>query len=239
MAVPTRPILRQFNAFAAMSQIWRNPPHNRGRATRLLRGVLAQLDQSLENASEGIFQANRNFAQASRDIEAVQAGRQAATRGRSEDLIPAHQALWPEAQAAFRAGYVDPLIAQTQGAAFGVNKARPFLNDAVRDEAAAMAPGNSLMQRRRARGQTMFETRGHALGGSRTMDNMNDHDALARKPPAFHKTSPSAETEFLTGVASYIEYFMWLTPAIVGRGPAPPARFLRDCTDAPLNCIII
>jgi hypothetical protein len=155
-----------------------------GNKARLLRGVLAQLDQSLENASEGFFQANRNFAQASRDIEAVQAGRQAATRGRSEDLIPAHQALRPEAQAAFRAGYVDPLIAQTRGAAFGVNKARPFLNDAFRDEAAAMAPGNSLMQRRLAGQQTMFERRGHALGGSRTMDNMNDHDALAVDPVA-------------------------------------------------------
>ena len=123
-----------------------------GNKARLLRGVLHQLDQSLENASEGFFQANRNFAQASRDIEAVQAGRQAATRGRSEDIIPAYQALWPEAQAAFRAGYVDPLITQTQGAAFGVNKARPFLNDAFRDEAAAMAPGNSLMQRRETQG---------------------------------------------------------------------------------------
>jgi hypothetical protein len=40
----------------------------------LLRGVLRQLDQSLENASEGFLQANRNYAQASRDIEAVQAG---------------------------------------------------------------------------------------------------------------------------------------------------------------------
>jgi hypothetical protein len=134
-----------------------------GNKARLLRGVLAQLDQSLENASEGFFQANRNFAQASRDIEAVQTGRQAATRGRSEDLI-AYQALRPEAQAPFRAGYVDPLIAQTQGAAFGVNKARPFLNEAFRDEAAAIAPGNSLMQRRLACEQTMFETRGHALG---------------------------------------------------------------------------
>jgi hypothetical protein len=53
-----------------------------GNKARLLRGV-HQLDQSLENASEGFFQANRSFVQASRDIEAVQAGRQAATRGRS------------------------------------------------------------------------------------------------------------------------------------------------------------
>ena len=91
------------------------------RQGRLLRGVLGQLEQ-LENASEEFLQANRNYTEASRDIEAVQAGRQAATRGRSEDTIPAHQALRPEAQAAFRSAYVDPLITQTEGA-FGVNEA--------------------------------------------------------------------------------------------------------------------
>jgi len=122
-----------------------------GNKARLLRGVLRQLDQSLENASEGFLQAKRNFAQASRNIEAVQAGRQAATRGRTADVIPAYQALWPEAQAAFRSGYVDRLIAQTEGAAFGVNKARPFSNHAFGAEANAVAAGNELMQRRLGR----------------------------------------------------------------------------------------
>jgi hypothetical protein len=153
-----------------------------GNKARLLRGVLGQIDQSLENSSEGFLQANRNFSQASRDIEAVQAGREAATRGRSEDVIPAYQALRPEAQVAFRSGYVDPLIAQTQGAAFGVNKARPLLNDAFAAEADAMTPGNSLMQRRLAREQTMFETRQAALGGSKTADNLADADALGIDP---------------------------------------------------------
>ena len=72
-----------------------------GNRARLL-GELRQLDESLENASEGILQTNSRFAQASRDIEAVQAGREAATRGRSEVIIPAYQALRPEAQVAFR-----------------------------------------------------------------------------------------------------------------------------------------
>jgi hypothetical protein len=72
----------------------------------------------LENASEEFLQANRNYAEASRDIEAVQAGRQATTRGRSEDTILAYQALRPEAKAAYRS-YVDPLIAQKRrGLAF-------------------------------------------------------------------------------------------------------------------------
>jgi hypothetical protein len=107
----------------------------------------------LENASEGFLQANRNYAQAPCDIEAVQAGRQAATRGRSEDTIPAYQALRPEAQAAFRSGSVDPLIAHTEGAAFGVNKARPFSNHAFGAEANAVAAGNDLVQRRLGRVQ--------------------------------------------------------------------------------------
>lgn len=111
----------------------------------------------MENASEGFLQANRNFAQASRDIEAVQAGRAAATRGRTEDTIPAFRRLTPEGQAGYRAGYADPLIEAAQGGAYGVNKVRPLTSDAFRDEAAAMAPGNDLMQRRIGRENTMFQ----------------------------------------------------------------------------------
>lgn len=153
-----------------------------GNRSRLIRGAIGQLDTAMENASTGHLQANRNFAQASRNIEAVDQGRAAAMRGRTEDTIPAFQNLGPEGQQAFRAGYVDPLIAQTQGAAFGVNKARPLVNNAFQDEAAAMAPGNDLMQRRITREQTMFETRNHALGGSRTADNLNDHAAAGVDP---------------------------------------------------------
>lgn len=153
-----------------------------GNRARLIGGAVRQLDASLENASQGYRAANRNFAQSSRDIEAVQAGREAATRGRTEDTIPRYQAMGPQGQEAFRSGYVDPLIADTQGAAFGVNKARPLLNDAFAAEADAMAPGNPLMQRRIGREQRMFETRNHALGGSKTADNLADSDALGIDP---------------------------------------------------------
>jgi hypothetical protein len=109
-----------------------------GNKARLLGGLLRRIDTAMESASEGFLQANRNVAQASRDIEAVQAGRQAAARGRSEDIIPAYQGLRPEAQAAFRSGYIDPLIVQAQGAAIGMNKARPLTSDAFRAEAEPM-----------------------------------------------------------------------------------------------------
>lgn len=152
---------------------------NRG---RLLRQALNQLDNSLESASPGFRQANQNFAQASRNINAIDEGRAAALRGRSEDTIPAFQRLAPEGQRAFRSGYADPLIEQAQGGAYGANKARPLTSDAFRDEAAAMAPGNAMMQRRLGREMTMFETRNQALGGSRTADNLADAQAMGVDP---------------------------------------------------------
>lgn len=153
-----------------------------GNRARLISGAVRRLDTAMENASEGHLAANRNFAQASRNIEAVDAGRAAATRGRTEDTIPAFQALAPEGQAAFRSGYVDPLIAQAQGAAFGANKARPLINDAFQAEAGAMAPGNDMMQRRIAREQTMFETRNTALGGAPTAKNLAHDSAMGVDP---------------------------------------------------------
>ena len=153
-----------------------------GNRARLLGGLLRQIDTAMENASAGHLAANRGFAQASRDIEAVQTGREAATRGRTEDTLPRYGALTPEGQGAFRSGYVDPLIANTQGAAFGANKARPLLNDAFATEAQTMAPGNALMQRRLGREQTMFETRAQALGNSKTAENLADADAMGALP---------------------------------------------------------
>jgi hypothetical protein len=170
-----------------------------GNKARMLGGVLRQLDTSLENSSNGFRQANQNFANASRDINSVQTGRDAAMRGRTEDTIPAFQALPASGQTAFRAGYVDPLIAQTQGAAHGVNKARPFTSDAFRDEAAAMTPRGQVvngrvipganvsvagprMMQNLEREQTMFETRNRAMGNSKTAENAADDAAMASSP---------------------------------------------------------
>ncbi len=149
---------------------------------RLVGGAMRQLDTAMENASAGHLAANRNFSQASGDITAVQQGRDAFARGRTEDTIPAFQALRPEAQQAFRSGYVDPAIADVQRAAFGANKARPLINDAFQAEADAMAPGNPLMQRRIGREQTMATTRQQAYGGSGTAENLADADAMGIDP---------------------------------------------------------
>ena len=153
-----------------------------GNRARLIGNAVRELDAAMEGASSGFREANRNFAQASRDIGAVGLGRQAAMRGRSEDIIPEFQAQSPQGQGAYRAGYVDPLIQQAQGAAFGANKARPLINDAFADEAGVMAPGNPLMQRRIGRENTMFQTRNAAMGNSKTVENANDDAAFGVDP---------------------------------------------------------
>ncbi|MCK1277677.1 hypothetical protein IVB46_20920 [Bradyrhizobium sp. 61] len=153
-----------------------------GNRARLIGQAVRELDAAMEAASPGYRAANANFAQSSRNIEAIDQGRTAALRGRPEDTIPAFQGLTPEGQAGFRTGYADPLIEQAQGAAIGANKARPLTSDAFRDEAAALAPGNDMMQRRLGREMTMFETRNQALGGSRTADNLADANAMAVEP---------------------------------------------------------
>lgn len=151
---------------------------------RLLSQVMTEMDVAMERASPGFMAANRTHAQASRAIDAVDVGRQAAMRGRTEDIVPAFRAMPAEQQQAFRSGYVDPLIQQVQGGAVGANKARPFTSDAFRTEAAAVAPmrtGNQMTQRL-ARENQMFATRADATGGSRTADNLADANAMGIDP---------------------------------------------------------
>jgi hypothetical protein len=149
-----------------------------GNRARLIGAAVRQLDTAMEDASAGHLAANRNFRKASQDIEAIQQGQNASMRGRTEDTIPAFRSLGSEGQKAFRSGYADPLIADAQKGAFGQNKARSLTSDAFRDESAAMAPNNDLMQRRIARENTMFQTRNAAVGGSKTADNLHDDAAL-------------------------------------------------------------
>jgi hypothetical protein len=149
---------------------------------RLLQQVLTRLDTSLENASPRFRQANRDFAGASTNIDAIEQGGHAAQRGRTADILADFNSLQPRGQQAFRTGYVDPAIQKVQSAAEGVNKARSFTSGKFRDIADATAPGNDMMQRQLGRENTMFETRAAALGGSKTADNLHDAAAMAINP---------------------------------------------------------
>jgi hypothetical protein len=144
------------------------------------------LDQALAQTSSNYAGARDAYRVAQKRIEALDLGKLLGAKPvRPEDAIRRFNALPDtEAQAAFRRGYVDPQISQAQNAAFGTNKARPLTSDAVKQEFNAFAaPGRAeQLQRQIAREQTMFETRNHALGGSKTADNLNDHAAMAVDP---------------------------------------------------------
>lgn len=207
-----------------------------GNRARLLGGVLRQVDAAMEEASPGFRAANADFRQASRNIEAIDQGRTAAMRGRTEDTIPEFNALSPQGQAAYRSGYVDPLIAQTQGAAVGVNKARPLINDAFNAESAAIAPGAARMQSQLAREQAMFETRNQALGGSRTADNLADQAAAGVDPTIImHALSGNhmgvmrgllnSTTNALTGNTAAVR--QQIARILLSRGDMPPRAIQR------------
>jgi hypothetical protein len=83
--------LSNLSDFTAIQRVRGDPPDavqsalqsGHGEKAPLLRGVLREVDQTMENSSEGFLAANRNFIQAPRDLESIQAGREATTRGRS------------------------------------------------------------------------------------------------------------------------------------------------------------
>ena len=147
----------------------------RNNEARELMKLQSELDSALEVSSQGYRTANDNFAKASRTIDAVDEG-SAATSGRlrSEDTLARYGSMTPEQQAAFKAGYADPLIAKMDASAPGVNKARPLLGNKPQAELGALASDPAKLQRQIGREQTMFETTAQALGGSRTADNLAD-----------------------------------------------------------------
>lgn len=137
--------------------------------------VLSQIDGALEGASGGYRAANDGFRQASRVIDAVDAGGQFAKGGRYPDTIAAFRAMTPEEQAAARAGYGDDMLGRIErNSASTANRAKVFGSTKVQQEADAMALDPGLLKSRLGRENTMWETQNRALGGSQTIGNDSD-----------------------------------------------------------------
>lgn len=156
-----------------------------GNRAHYLSDVRNMIDDALAKSSEPYARARDAFAAASRRIEAVGQGKTAAMRGRAPDTVSVYNAMTPEEQAAFRVGYADPLIEQTQSAAVGVDKSRPLISDATGMEFPVVtAPGRGpRLWNQLGREKTMFETRNAAIGGSRTADNLADAAGMAEFDP--------------------------------------------------------
>ncbi len=171
-------ILSDFNAAFRAKRELDNMIENGSRTVQAqLIPMRDALDDALSTASGPYAHARDTFREQSQAIEAANTGRDAAMRGRVEDTIPQFQAMRPDQQASYRAGYVDPYIADIQKAPGPMtNKARPLISDATAQEFPAFAApgqGPQLMDRI-GREQRMFETANQALGGSRTADNAAD-----------------------------------------------------------------
>jgi hypothetical protein len=155
---------------------------------RQLIPIRNALDEALEGASPQYAAARDAFRQQSRAIDAVDTGRAASSgRMRSADTIPQFGRMTPEEQAAFRAGYADPLIARVESTSMSptTNKARPLITPKTGEEFPAFAAQGRGEQlgNRISREQRMFETAQHSLGGSKTADNIADAAELAKFDP--------------------------------------------------------
>lgn len=145
---------------------------------RQLIPIRNALDEALEGASPNYATARNTYREQSKAINAIDVGSQAATRGRAADNIRTFSAMSPEEQAAYRAGYADPLIKRVEGnpLAATTNKARGLITRKTEQEFPAFAaPGRGdQLGDRIARENRMFETANAALGGSKTADNLAD-----------------------------------------------------------------
>jgi hypothetical protein len=157
---------------------------------RGLDNVRRSFLREVDSVNPTYGQARAAYAGPAQVRDAVGVGAQAAKSGRAADNLARFDALNPQSQQGFRAGYADTLANNIERAAPGVNKVRPLLSDKAQTELDALSlhqgpvqPGQAApMQQRLNREQTMFETRNQALGGSRTADNLNDHEALGLNP---------------------------------------------------------
>lgn len=144
------------------------------------------LDEALAQTSSSYAGARDAYRIAQQRINALDLGKELGAKSvRPEDAIRQFQTLaTPEEQQAFRVGYADPYVRDAKGAAFGVDKTRPLTSEAVQQEFNAFAaPGRAdLLNRQIGRERTMFETRHQALGGSKTVDNLNDDAAIGISP---------------------------------------------------------
>lgn len=153
----------------------------RNNEARELGKLTKALDESLESSSQGYRYANDAFATASREIDQIKAGQQAAApRTRAEDTISKFNGLSEGEQTAFRAGYADPLISRIESNAVGANAARPLTSQKFQQEAGALSVDPDLLNRRLARENQMFSTNNTVLGGSRTADNLIDMEDAGR-----------------------------------------------------------
>ena len=161
-----------------IDSLYRDGKNNQARA---LNAVYQKLDAALAKASQPYRTANDTFAQMSRPIDAVQTGGQAYRPSTlASDNIRTFNGLDPAAQAAFRTGYADSLLARIEASPPTRNVAGGLLADKYGQELGAFAHSPGLLGNQLERENTMFRTGQRALSGSASFDNFaNDAGAFS------------------------------------------------------------
>ncbi len=191
---------------------------------RVLGQINSQLDAALEQASPGYRQANDLFRTQSQAIDAIGSGTAAASgRTRAPDNIQAFNAMSQDGQNAFRAGYVDPLIAKVENSSISptTNKARALMTEKTGQEFPAFAmPGQAdQLGNRIARENQMFSTANAALGGSKTADNLADAADISKFDPSvmMHLMQGRPVAAAVSAVTKAMNEARGLPPSVLGR----------------------
>jgi hypothetical protein len=146
-----------------------------------LAQVLGELDDALESASTGYRAANDAYKAASGVVDAFGQGRKANSSSRIKDILDEAAPLSPEARAAYRTGYTDPMLARMESKNHGTNKVaqanlKSPKNTGFIDN---FADDPELLKRRIGREDVMFETRRESLGGPDTAKRLAEDAANA------------------------------------------------------------
>lgn len=157
---------------------------------RALDAVRRSFLKEIDNVNPFYAEARAAYAGPAQVRDAVVAGGKAAGSGRAADNLAQFNALPDASQQGYRIGYADKLAGKFEGGAEGVNAVRPLTSEKASQELGALslhqgpvAPGQlDPLSQRLARETRMFETRNHALGGSRTADNLADENAMKVDP---------------------------------------------------------
>jgi hypothetical protein len=139
-----------------------------------LESVKTVINRQLEEASAPYRQANDAFAERSRNIEAIDTGRRAATSGRTNDILAHYLTLPEEGQGGFNTGWADTRLGQIERGNPNADKTLRLRSDAARTQLEQMAGPERypLMAGRLQRSADMNATFRRAMTGSDTSANL-------------------------------------------------------------------
>jgi hypothetical protein len=151
-----------------------------GAKGKMLGRTADEMRTALEEAYPPFAKAQRDYANLSSAMEAIDAGKGLAARGVTQDTADAFARMTPQEAGAARTGYADKLVERLQRGAEGVNAGRPLTSEKfVQDLPVVARPGRAdKLQRQINREQEMFATRATATGGSNTAQNLADIAAV-------------------------------------------------------------